>query len=63
MKKSQVVAMPESETPQVIDDQNLSQKGMLNDLEKTGTRYAAGFNVNKDEVKSPGKKNSTENEN
>jgi hypothetical protein len=42
----------------------LSQKGLLlQDLEKTGTRYAAGFNVNKDEMKSPLKKNSTDNEN
>ena len=42
----------------------MSQKPLLNDLEKTGTRYAAGFNINKEEnIGSPKKKESTENEN
>lgn len=61
-KKSQVVALPivsENALPvEGSEDANQSQKALM-DLEKTGTRYANGFNLNKD-LKSPSKKRSVE---
>lgn len=61
-KKSQVVALPDnSENAQQFengDEANLSQKALI-DLEKTGTRYGNGFNLNK-ESKTPLKKSSIE---
>lgn len=61
-KKSQVVALPivsENALPvEGSEDANQSQKALM-DLEKTGTRYANGFNLNKD-LTSPSKKRSVE---
>ncbi len=66
-KKSQVVAMPEFETPPALqhqDNLNLTSKALLKDLEKTSTRYGDQLNINKDDtLKSPSLKESTDNVN
>jgi len=66
-KKSQVVAMPESETPTALKQQDklsLTSNALLKDLERTSTRYGVGLNINKDDtLKSPSLKESTDNVN